>query len=159
MTTIPAGYSKVRLSDLDAVLNVHNEIVGFLNPDGTWADMPRFARDSSDNVTSLVSGDGTSFYLGPTSDYEYPPALVSITASQGVVGKSCGLMSVKCVAGSAIALTVYDNATIAAGTVLFSQTMSAGDAAIFPAPVQAINGVWAAFTGTATFALEVQDAI
>lgn len=113
----------------------------------------------SDDGASLVSGDGTSFYLGPTSDYEYPPALVSITASQGVVGKSCGLMSVKCVAGSAIALTVYDNATIAAGTVLFSQTMSAGDAAIFPAPVQAINGVWAAFTGTATFELEVQDAI
>ena len=109
--------------------------------------------------TSLVSGDGTNFYIGPTSDYEYPPTLVEITASQGVVGKSCGLLSVKCVAGSAIALTVYDNATTAAGTVLFSQTMSAGNAAVFPAPVQAINGVWAAFSGTATFEIEVQDVI
>jgi hypothetical protein len=134
-----------------------NDLVGVKNPTGRGEDFLPVRTNAAG--TALVSGDGTSFYLGPTSDYEYPPALVSITASQGVVGKSCGLMSVKCVAGSAIALTVYDNATIAAGTVLFSQTMSAGDAAIFPAPVQAINGVWAAFTGTATFELEVQDAI
>lgn len=123
-----------------------------------WTRKDTVVTTSSDG-TSLVSGAGTNFYIGPTSDYEYPPTLVEITASQGVVGKSCGLLSVKCVAGSAIALTVYDNATTAAGTVLFSQTMSAGNAAVFPAPVQAINGVWAAFSGTATFEIEVQDVI
>jgi hypothetical protein len=97
--------------------------------------------------------------LIPDSDYLLPPVTLRITASQGVVGKSCGLVSVKCIAGTSITVTIYDNATIAAGTVLFTQVMSAGEEMLFPKPIQSINGIWAVLSGASTFDIGVQDAI
>lgn len=90
--------------------------------------------------------------------YSLPPAKQRITATQIVVGKPVGLKSVKCIAGTAIALTIYDNGTTGAGTVLFSQTMSAGDEWSVPTAIQAVNGLQATFTGAATFDIEVKDA-
>lgn len=52
--TLPAGFSKVRLTDVDAVLDVQNQLVGFLDPDGSWSGVPRMSADG----TSLVSADG-----------------------------------------------------------------------------------------------------
>lgn len=51
--TLPAGFSKVRLTDVDAVLDVQNQLVGFLDPDGTWSGVPRMSADG----TAMVSGD------------------------------------------------------------------------------------------------------
>ncbi len=136
------------------------DIVGARDGDGGDMYFARLASDAKGNVTGLVGPAGAltaEIFGGKT--YALPASKVRITASQGIVGKSCGLLSVKCIAGTAIALTIYDNATIAAGTTLFVQTTSAGDEAVFPLPVQAINGIWASFSGTATFDIEVQDAV
>lgn len=114
--------------------------------------------------TNLVTGgsgillDGRVVVPEEEQAYKLPPAKVRITATQIVVGKPIGLKSVKCVVGTAIALTIYDNGTAAAGTVLFTQTMSAGDEWSVPTAIQAVNGLQATFTGTATFDVEVQDA-
>lgn len=58
--TLPAGFSKVRLTDVDAVLDVQNQLVGFLDPDGSWSGVPRMSADG----TALVSGDGTPIAIG-----------------------------------------------------------------------------------------------
>lgn len=121
---------------------------------------PNSSLDADNNVTGLVGPEGTltaEIFGGET--YALPAATVRITASQGIVGKTCGLASVKCVVGTAITITIHDNATVAAGTVLFAQEMSAGDEAVFPAKLQAINGIWASYVGTATFDIGAQDAV
>ena len=56
--TLPAGHSKVRLNHIDAVLNVQNEIVGFLDADGTMSAIPSYARSADGSVTDLVGPNG-----------------------------------------------------------------------------------------------------
>ena len=122
-------------------------------------DMPTFATDPlTGAVTGLVGPGGAVVKIADTS-YTLPPTVLRITAAQIVVGKTCKLTSVKCIVGTAITLTVYDNQTLATGSALFSQAMSAGDEAVIPNGVQAINGIYGSFTGTATFDIGVQDAV
>jgi hypothetical protein len=109
-------------------------------------------------VTGLVGPGGAVVKIADTS-YTLPPTVLRITAAQIVVGKTCKLTAVKCIVGTAITLTVYDNQTLATGAALFSQAMSAGDEAVIPNGVQAINGIYGSFTGTATFDIGVQDAV
>lgn len=52
--TLPAGYSKVRLNHIDAVMNVQNKIVGFLDADGTMSAIPSYSRAADGSVTDLV---------------------------------------------------------------------------------------------------------
>ena len=119
---------------------------------------PKFAFDSTGAVAGLVGPGGAVVKIADTS-YTLPPTVLRITAAQIVVGKTCKLTSVKCIVGTAITLTVYDNQTLATGSALFSQAMSAGDEAVIPNGVQAINGIYGSFTGTATFDIGVQDAV
>lgn len=127
----------------------------------TWVETGAiYATDSNGNVTGLVGPGESDVVLDFGGDvYELPPVAVRITASQGIVGKACGLVSVNCVSATAITLTIYDNATVAAGTVLFAQAMSTGDSAVLPAKLKAVNGIWASFAGTATFDIGVHDAV
>ena len=126
--------------------------------DNTVNTQATYATDTSGNVTGLVGPDGAVVKIADTS-YTLPPTVLRITAAQIVVGKTCKLTSVKCIVGTAITLTVYDNQTLATGSVLFSQAMSAGDEAVIPNGVQAINGIYGSFTGTATFDIGVQDVV
>ena len=134
------------------------DIVGARDGDGGDMYFARLASDAKGNVTGLVGPDGDLELSFGGETYTLPPAAVRITASQGICGKTCGLVSVRCVSAAAITLTIYDNATIAAGTALFAQAMSTGDEAVLPAKLKAINGLWASFVGTATFDIGVQDA-
>lgn len=60
--TLPAGYSRVRLSDVDAVLDARNQIVGFLDPDGTWSSLPRYSVNAAGVVQSLVGPASETLY-------------------------------------------------------------------------------------------------
>ena len=80
MATIPAGYSRVRMSDVDVVLSPTNEIVGFLDQDGSWSGLPRFATDGNNNPIGL---------LGPSS---VSPLLPSYLVGEGIVNPSFGVM-------------------------------------------------------------------
>lgn len=121
-------------------------------------DTATYSTDSNGNVVGLVGPDGSVVKIADTL-YILPPTTLRVTAAQTVVGKSCKLTSVKCVAGTTITLTIYDNQTLAAGSVLFSQVMSADDEAVIPNGIQAINGIYCSFTGTATFNIGVHDVV
>lgn len=154
------------LGELYAGLNALDVAMVKRNPDGSFAGLKEGSETLGVVTTKVdpVTGgsgillDGRVVVPEEEQAYKLPPAKVRITATQIVVGKPIGLKSVKCIAGSAIALTIYDNGTTGAGTVLFTQTMSAGDEWSVPTAIQAVNGLQATFTGTATFDVEVQDA-
>jgi len=83
--------------------------------------------------------------------------LVIITATSPV---KCGggvLNRVSCVAGSAITLTIKDSPHDSTGRTIYTATLSAGDVA-YPNEV-AINGMYASFTGTATFELGMSEVL
>ena len=81
-----------------------------------------------------------------------------VTDSQIVSGSSVFIKSIECISGTSVSLTLYDNQNAAAGVVLYSQTMSAGDKAYLPSAIKALFGVCASFTGTATFDIGVHNA-
>lgn len=114
-------------------------------------------KDSNGGILGVSDSSGNEFFL--QRPYLLPAAVQPVTAAQRVCPKSAGLVSVKCVTGTSIALTIYDNNIAASGRVMFSRTMSAGDTASFPSPILAINGIYASYTGTATFDVGVIDAI
>lgn len=148
----------IRPSD-NWVLDELGRIVGVQDSNGSGRQLMVMAEvDANNQVTGLVGPDGSVVKTADTS-YTLPPTVLRITAAQIVVGKTCKLTSVKCIVGTAITLTVYDNQTLATGSALFSQAMSAGDEAVIPNGVQAINGIYGSFTGTATFDIGVQDAV
>lgn len=163
----PAGVTSINLSDGSRAVVVNGQITvdsKFRNELETAGCTANAETDNAVRFTKTVTGgsgillDGRVVVPEEEQAYKLPPAKVRITATQIVVGKPIGLKSVKCVVGTAIALTIYDNGTAAAGTVLFTQTMSAGDEWSVPTAIQAVNGLQATFTGTATFDVEVQDA-
>lgn len=55
--TIPAGYSKVRMTDFDVIVNVQNDVVGMVDADGgeLW-----FARLAAVGVGTLSFGSITN---------------------------------------------------------------------------------------------------
>ncbi len=75
--TLQAGYSKVRLANVDAILNVANEIVGFINPDGSVAKIPGVVNDPATGAVALVAGGDVI-------------NLVSATATVCIIGDSLG---------------------------------------------------------------------
>jgi hypothetical protein len=84
--TLPAGYSKVRLTHIDAVLNVQNEIVGFLDDDGTMSAIPMFSRTADGTVTDLIGPDGNPVGIalkGSTSVVDGFIATVEINHASG----------------------------------------------------------------------------
>lgn len=81
-----------------------------------------------------------------------------ITASQIVKGSAGRLDSIDCVAGSGITLTVYDNPWTASGSVLYTGTLSAGQSAsLSSVPLYCIDGLYASFSGTATFDFQIGE--
>lgn len=65
--TLQAGYSKVRLSNVDVIMNVANEIVGFINPDGSVARIPGIISDPSTGAKTLVAGAVSSALAASTA--------------------------------------------------------------------------------------------
>lgn len=114
-------------------------------------------KDKNGGISGVSDISGNEFFL--LSPYILPAAVQAVTATQKVCPKSAGLISVKCVTGTSISLTIYDNNIAASGRVMFSRTMSAGDMASFPSPILAINGIYASYAGAATFDVGVIDAI
>lgn len=84
--TLQAGYSKVRLSNVDAILNVANEIVGFINPDGSVAKIPSVATDPiTGAVTGLVGPGG--FSMSPARTwFTQPSSYAANPRSDGTFG-------------------------------------------------------------------------
>lgn len=81
-----------------------------------------------------------------------------ISASQIVKGSAGRLDGITCVAGSNITLTVYDNPWTASGTVLYTGTLSAGQSAsLSSVPLYCIDGLYASFSGTATFDFQIGE--
>jgi hypothetical protein len=108
------------------------------------------------NDGAATLSDVGAAIASPSLDYSYPDDTFDVTASQIVSAGPCKIASVQCVAGSAIALTVYDNRA-ASGAILFTGTLSAGDMIEFPSPLVAINSAFASFTGTATFRFKLRS--
>ena len=51
--TIPAGYSKVRMTEFDAIVNVSNDVVGMVDADGTEVWFAQNAYDASGNIKAI----------------------------------------------------------------------------------------------------------
>ena len=90
---------------------------------------------------ALVSQDG----ILPRADTEFPAERVVMTATGCVCAAPCQIERIRCVTGTSVALTVYDNPAASSGTTLYSGTLSAGQEAAITTPVRAINGVRAVF--------------
>jgi len=83
------------------------------------------------------------------------PQLASSTASltaTGTVKNGPGrlLKIVVTTALSAAAITVYDNASAASGTILFVIPASATAGSVYDVNLPAVNGIYASFGGTGT---------
>ena len=95
------------------------------------------------------------------TDYDdagYPQAAaftVSLTGTAAVKAAPGRLVkAIVTTALSAAAVTVYDNASAASGTVLFTIPASAAAGSVYDIQLPAVNGIYASFggTGTVTFA-------
>lgn len=98
--------------------------------------------------TAATYGTGGRTFGGNLAD-----AYVPLTAS-GVVKGSAGLFygySVT-VALSAAAITIYDNASAASGTILavIPASTAIGTIVSLATPIPAVNGIYASFAGTGT---------
>lgn len=83
---------------------------------------------------------------------------IRITISGNAISLPCTLKRIRCVAGSAIALSVYDDINDNTGYQFptFPQTLSAGQDAVIPdGGIVVMHGVYCKFTGTATFDITV----
>lgn len=89
---------------------------------------------------SPVSGAGNS--AAPT---EFPAERVTMAATGCVCASPCQIERIRCVSGTTVALTVYDNPAASSGTQLYSGTLSAGQEAPISDPIRAINGLRAVF--------------
>lgn len=88
-------------------------------------------------------------------DDEGFPQVAAFTASltaTGVVKSAAGrlLKAVVTTALSAAAVTIYDNAGAASGTILFVIPASAAVGAVYDINLPAVNGIYASFAGTGT---------
>lgn len=92
-------------------------------------------------IDLLVSQDG----ILPRADTEFPAERVAMTATGCVCASPCQIERIRCVTGTSVALTVYDNPAASSGTTLYSGTLSAGQEAAITTPIRAINGVRAVF--------------
>jgi hypothetical protein len=119
----------------------------------------QFARDDNGNVIGFIGPDGvTRRYVEDI--YVLPSYKVRITADQPICGKSCSIVSVRCIVGVAAGISLRDHPTAASGEVLFSNAaMNADDEIVFPSPVPAINGVFGDVTGVGTFDVEIRNAL
>lgn len=62
---LPAGYSRSRLTRLDALLNPKGQIVGFFDEDGSLADLPVYALNPDGSVAGIAGADGGGVLAGP----------------------------------------------------------------------------------------------
>lgn len=62
--TIPAGYSKVRLTEFDAIVNVSGDVVGMVDADGTEMWFARASVDAAANITGILAADGQAHSYG-----------------------------------------------------------------------------------------------
>lgn len=87
-----------------------------------------------------------------------PDDTIRITVSGNAIALPCTLKRIRCVAGSAISLAVYDDINDNTGYQFpnFPQTLSAGQEAAIPdGGLVVMHGVYCKFTGTATFDITV----
>jgi len=99
----------------------------------------------------LISGENQ------TDDRLYggaaPASKIAITATGAVKGSAGKLYGyIVTTALSAAAITLYDNASAASGTVIgvIPASTAAGTAQVLAAPIPCTNGVYASFGGTGT---------
>ena len=90
----------------------------------------------------------------PYDDAGFPQVAAfttSLTAT-GTVKSSAGrlLKAIVTTALSAAAITVYDNASAASGTILFIIPASAAQGSVYDINLPAVNGIYASFAGTGT---------
>lgn len=103
-----------------------------------------------DSQTGAFLGSGRTAVVAATSALtEFPAERVSLTATGSVCASPCQIERIRCVTGTSVALTVYDNAAASAGTQLYSGTLSAGQEAAITTPIRAINGIRAVFASGA----------
>jgi hypothetical protein len=86
------------------------------------------------------------------------PAVAAFTASltaTGAVKPSAGrlLKVVVTTTLSAAAITIYDNASAASGTILFVVPASAAAGNVYTIDLPAVNGIYASFAGTGTITI------
>lgn len=114
------------------------------------ADGNRVANIGVSNNALLAGENQTDdrLYGGPA-----PASKTALTAS-GVVKASAGKYYgyIVTTALSAAAITIYDNASAASGTVVdvIPASTGAGTRGVLSAPVSCANGVYASFAGTGT---------
>lgn len=103
---------------------------------------------SSGEVVGLSEGDG----LNANTDES-----ASINLARQVKAAAGRVTSILCTTGSAITLTLYDNAAASAtGRQIYSGALSAGDVVI-PDAAWFAHGCYASFTGTAAFVINTSE--
>lgn len=119
--------------------------------------MPSFGRFSGgvlgpvdeNSATARSLGDGLSANTDDSS---------TITQARQVKAAAGRVTSILCTTGSAITLTLYDNAAASAtGRQIYTGALSAGDTVI-PDAAWFAHGCYAGFTGTATFVISTSEA-
>ena len=102
----------------------------------------------SGDVVGLSEGDGLN---ANTEDSSTVNQARQVKAAAGRVA------SILCTTGSAITLTLYDNAAASAtGRQIYSGSLSAGDVVI-PDAAWFAHGCYAGFTGTAAFVINTSE--
>lgn len=82
----------------------------------------------------------------------------TVTQARQVKAAAGRVTSILCTTGSAITLTLYDNAAASAtGRQIYTGSLSAGDVVI-PDAAWFAHGCYAGFTGTATFVISTSEA-
>lgn len=103
----------------------------------------------SGEVVGLSEGDGLNANTEDSS---------TVTQARQVKAAAGRVASILCTTGSAITLTLYDNAAVSAtGRQIYTGSLSAGDVVI-PDAAWFAHGCYAGFTGTATFVISTSEA-
>ena len=130
--------------------------LGLLQPSPFAVDVPQALADDlvgrgaasriGQPSGDLVPGEVVLLALGEAVETVLPDEVVRMTATGCVIASPGYISRIRCITGSAVALTVYDNPAASSGTQVYSGTLSAGqEATLSAAQVRLINGARAVF--------------
>lgn len=157
-------YRRIEPSDM-LVFDGENNLVGIRSGKSDSAELRLGAPLTAQQVGALAAvadqatGGGGQIAVEDATPTEFPAEKVLIAATGSPCGSPCTISRIRCVTGTSVALTVYDNPAASSGTTLYSGTLSAGAEAVIAASIRAINGLRAVFaSGSFEFFLQQEAA-
>lgn len=133
--------------DMQWLVDENDDLVGYRKNDSTEVQIGTGARpEGAAAVVGASGGQNSVVTFADALKTNFPDEVVRLTGNGSPCASAgCYISRIRCITGTSVALTVYDNAAASSGTTLYSGTLSEGEEAAITSPIYAINGLRAVF--------------